>query len=62
MKSLIKNLLVSTNQTFSGYLIYLYYRFFVRAKEKNTQNKIMEITFTDIDFSDFFSFIFGKFN
>ena len=36
MKSLIKNLLVTTNQTFSGYLIYLYYRFFERAKEKNT--------------------------
>ena len=36
MKSPIKYLLVSTNQTFSGYLICLHYRCFDTAKYTNT--------------------------
>ena len=47
----IKKLLVSNNQSNSGYLlIYLYYKFFERRKEENIWNKIEETTFADIVF------------
>ena len=42
IKSLIRKLLVSINQSFSGYLIYFYYSFFDRAKEANMY-EIMEL-------------------
>ena len=47
----VKKLLVSNNQSNSGYLlIYLYYKFFERRKEENIWNKIEETTFADIVF------------
>ena len=42
IKSLIRKLLVSINQSFSGYLIYFYYNFFDRTKEANMY-EIMEL-------------------
>ena len=62
MKSLIRKLLVLTNQSFSGSFIYFAYRCFDSLRSKHAdiaiRNKMQDSTFEDIDFYDFPIFLF----